>query len=119
MEIIYRRSHQVRPKAGAFWLSAASRPAWKRQGFCSGASLALQSGQLAAAGCLGLSIWEMSAEAEMITGPSGEVVADDRRRNHRFTVTDTDLAAVDEVRSARYPAHLKDCRADICLERTE
>jgi predicted amidohydrolase len=48
----------------------------------------------------------------LITGPSGEVLVDDRRRGRRFTVTGVDLAEVDKVR--RSPsAHLKDRRPEI------
>lgn len=48
----------------------------------------------------------------LITGPGGEVVVDDRRRNCRFTVTEIDLACVDRLRNARH-SHLKDRRRDV------
>jgi len=48
----------------------------------------------------------------LITGPAGEVVVDDRRRNCRFAVTAIDLAAVDKVHAGRH-SHLKDRRTDI------
>jgi len=57
-------------------------------------------------------------QESLITGPGGEVVVDDRRRNRRFAVTVIDLAAVDKVHAGRH-SHLKDRRADIyCCERT-
>ena len=52
----------------------------------------------------------------LITGPGGEVVADDQRRNCRFAVTVIDLAAVDRTRGA-VDSHLKDRQPHAYFER--
>jgi predicted amidohydrolase len=53
----------------------------------------------------------------LITGPGGEVVADDRRRNCRFAVTVIDLAAVDRARGAVH-SHLKDRQPHVYFARS-
>jgi predicted amidohydrolase len=48
----------------------------------------------------------------LITGPTGQIIVNERRRQPAFTVTRVDLAEVAQVRGARH-SHLKDLRPDL------